>query len=147
MLAGGRVKGRKHFWESQFTQQALRKHFSCHDSISTLRWWGDGEGVGGKMEEMRESEQAREREMQEVSTEWESAVKEARTRPKKMNDGSFLNRSSRFIFQEMMETERLPATCRFSDQIIHQAAQSLEQCRDDRMFIFVRVTENCLTPV
>lgn len=36
-ITGGRVKGRKHFWESQFTQQALRKHFSCHDSITTLR--------------------------------------------------------------------------------------------------------------
>lgn len=46
-----RVKARMHFWESQFTQQALRKHFSCHDSIATLRWWYDGEGVGRKLEE------------------------------------------------------------------------------------------------
>lgn len=48
-LAGGGEGG-----ESQFTQQALRKHFSCHDSITTLTWRGDGEGLGVKMEERTE---------------------------------------------------------------------------------------------
>lgn len=138
MLAGGRVKGRKHFWESQFTQQALRKHFSCHDSITTLRWWGDGEGVG--------RERAREKEMQEESTECESVVEEASSSSKKMNGGSFCNKSSRFIFQEMMETERLPATCRFLRYHSPYCSVSwaIEGCR---MFIFVRVTENCITQV
>lgn len=62
----------EHFWETQFTQQALRKHFSCHDSITKLRWWGDGAGLGIKMEE-------RGREIQEENIEWDSAVKKEAT--------------------------------------------------------------------
>lgn len=64
-INGGRVKWIKYFWASQFTQQALRKHFSCHDSITMLRWWGDGEEVERKKKKM-----------QEDGTSWETSYSE-----------------------------------------------------------------------
>lgn len=126
----GRVKGRKHFWESQFTQQALRKHFSCHDSTTTLGWWGEWEGPGGKMEERDTGGENRRESWKEpaASSNWTGSTE--------MNGDSFRNKSTRFIFEEMMESKRLPATCRFVQQcFIHRAPLSLATQRWQNFYI------------